>query len=373
MLKIIHSGDMHLDTPFRRGGKERRETARGSFRALIEHIISSNADIALLPGDIYDTEFVTADTAALLYSAFERAHNTRFFISPGNHDPFTPSSLWAKADFPPNVHIFKSEVPQRIDFTAADGTAVSVIGYAFLAPACESAPAEQIASLAASGAPLSLLCAHCDMNAQSRYAPMSAAALASTGVRYAALGHIHNGTAILRAGDVHYAYSGALTPRDFGENGIKGALEIQISQSENGFNVAGRFLPLSSVRYEIIRIDAGGAESTADIIPALTKAARELELTPSVNVRITLEGAVSPSFSPDAAALGASLGLDSAPELDDRTSPTLDTAALEDDPSVRGAFYRALLPMLESEDIKTRRTAKAALKLGLSALAGADI
>ncbi|MFA6947435.1 MAG: DNA repair exonuclease [Eubacteriales bacterium] len=375
MLKIVHSGDIHLDTPFRRGGKERREAARESFRALITHIIDRRADIALLPGDIYDAEFVTADTSALLRSSFERACDTRFFISPGNHDPYTAASLWAKAEFPPNVHIFKSERPERVDFTASDGSGVSVVGWAFTSPLLEHAPAEEASALISDAQnAVRLLCAHCDVTkSASRYAPITPAQLADSRFDYAALGHIHNGGGLRREGGVSYAYSGALTPRDFGENGAGGALDIDIDSSGGKAEVAARFIRLSRVRYELLRLDIGGAASMSDILPAILREAERAGVERDTNVRVTLEGAVSPSFSPDAECVRAALSLDTLPEIDDRTSPTFDTSALEDDPTVRGAFYRALCPMLTSADEKTRRTAAAALRLGLSALAGADI
>ena len=46
---------------------------------------------------------------------------------------------------------------------------------------------------------------------------------------------------------------------------------------------------------------------------------------------------------------------------------------LKNDISIRGAFFRELLPLLESENEEERRTAADALKYGLAALDGNDV
>ena len=53
--------------------------------------------------------------------------------------------------------------------------------------------------------------------------------------------------------------------------------------------------------------------------------------------------------------------------------PLLDYEELKNDISIRGAFFRELLPMLESENEEERRTAADALKYGLAALDGNDV
>ena len=60
-------------------------------------------------------------------------------------------------------------------------------------------------------------------------------------------------------------------------------------------------------------------------------------------------------------------------EVQDRTLPLYDAAYLEKAPTVQGAFYRALLPRLESRDAEERALAGEALRLGLSALAGREV
>ena len=60
-------------------------------------------------------------------------------------------------------------------------------------------------------------------------------------------------------------------------------------------------------------------------------------------------------------------------KIEDATSPVLDADTLRRDPTVRGEFYRLLESALNDEDEKTRETAAAALRAGLSALAGESV
>ena len=60
-------------------------------------------------------------------------------------------------------------------------------------------------------------------------------------------------------------------------------------------------------------------------------------------------------------------------EVRDDTLPLYDTAYLLQDPGLCGAFYRALLPRLQSAVAEERELAAEALRLGLSALAGREV
>ena len=60
-------------------------------------------------------------------------------------------------------------------------------------------------------------------------------------------------------------------------------------------------------------------------------------------------------------------------ELDDDTLPLLDAEKLKRDPTIRGAFYETLRPMLESRDESERELAASALRYGLAAITGGDI
>ena len=63
MLKVIHTADIHLDSPFSLENAEtaalRREELREMFRRLCRYIGDQKADLVLIAGDLFDTEKVT--------------------------------------------------------------------------------------------------------------------------------------------------------------------------------------------------------------------------------------------------------------------------------------------------------------------------
>ena len=108
MIKILHCADIHLDSPFSlsdvKKANTRRALQRGTFTSIMLYARTEKVDLMLLPGDIFDTEYVTRDTASLLVKEFEQASGCRFVIAPGNHDPFSENSPYAKLKFPQNVY-----------------------------------------------------------------------------------------------------------------------------------------------------------------------------------------------------------------------------------------------------------------------------
>ncbi|MBQ8287456.1 MAG: metallophosphoesterase [Clostridia bacterium] len=90
MLKVIHTADIHLDSPFSLGNAEtsalRREELREMFRRLCRYIGEQKADLVLIAGDLFDRKFVTKNTVDLVVRELAALPDVRFVITPGNHD-----------------------------------------------------------------------------------------------------------------------------------------------------------------------------------------------------------------------------------------------------------------------------------------------
>ena len=89
-MKIFHTGDVHLDSPFSLLGakqaEERRRDARESFSSMMRYAKEWGADMVIISGDIFETSFVTRETVALLRRDFSML-DCPVVIAPGNHDP----------------------------------------------------------------------------------------------------------------------------------------------------------------------------------------------------------------------------------------------------------------------------------------------
>ncbi|MEE1358178.1 MAG: metallophosphoesterase, partial [Clostridia bacterium] len=112
-IRILHTGDVHLDSPFSRLGSEkgaiRRRELRGVFTSMMLYAKTQKADIVLISGDLFDVGFAGEETVSLIIKEFAKAPECKFVISAGNHDPYTELSVWAQCKWPDHVHIFKKE------------------------------------------------------------------------------------------------------------------------------------------------------------------------------------------------------------------------------------------------------------------------
>ncbi|MBR6644630.1 MAG: DNA repair exonuclease [Clostridia bacterium] len=367
MIKILHCADIHLDSPFSlsdvKKANTRRALQRGTFTSIMLYARTEKVDIMLLPGDIFDTEYVTRDTASLLVKEFEQASGCRFVIAPGNHDPFSENSPYAKLKFPPNVYIFNSPSLTKFSF---DDINTDVYGFAFT---CDSMAVNPFAGQKpADSSRINILCCHGDITPGSHTCPISVSDIENSGFDYVALGHIHNSTGVQKAGDTFYAYSGCPEGRGFDECGKKSVILAIFAKDDGQFRGEFAAKQMSKRRYEKITADVSGAQTMHDVTEKVNEAVREGRFDADTTLRVTLTGDVSPSLIISTKALEESASGLYYIEVIDKTRPCPEISDLEGDPTIRGAFYGELKEKLQSSDENERRAAERALRLGLAAL-----
>ena len=374
MLKILHTADIHLDSPFSlldvSRAKARKNELRGTFASLMLYAKSENYNIVLMAGDLFDSEFATKETLDLMISQFAQNPDCKFVISPGNHDPLSQKSPYRKADFPSNVYIFGSDDITKFSF---DDIGVDVYGWAFLDAKKEDNPLRR-GKVVLDKDKINILCVHADMtSADSDCCPMTENDIAGSGFDYVALGHIHAGGEVKRVSGTYYAYSGCLEGRSFDECGPKGAIVCKIDGAGGHAQFKFGQKKFSHRRYEKLSIDVTGAADTSEVLAKIKAAVTENGYGDDTLLRVRIHGAVMPSMKPETHRITAeALGVFYL-ELTDDTSPLLDYNELMNDISIRGAFFRELLPKLKSDDPEQRRIAAAALRYGFAALDGEDI
>ena len=372
MPKIIHTADIHLDAPFSlfdvQKAQVRKNELRGTFSSLILLAKTEKADIMILSGDLFDSGFVTKETTSLLVSQFASVPECRFVIAPGNHDFISPRSPYKKEIFPPNVYIFEDEHISKISF---DEIGVDVYGFAYTSEKYTENPLA--APLMLDRRKINLLAAHCDLYGKSDCCPLTPADLARSGFDYAALGHIHKGGEVKLAGGTYYAYSGCPEGRSFDECGIKGVILCELSKDSGKLSASFASRRICRRHYEKISVDVTGVSSNAELCDRIKSALTEENCGADALVRVKLCGRISPEAALSPEKLSAQMFGVFYLEIQNDTVPLLNDEELKNDISIRGAFFRELLPMLESENEEERRTAAAALSYGLDALDGEDV
>lgn len=355
MLKIIHGADFHLDSPFAGLSPERAARRRGEQRELLDRLAAlareKQADLVLLAGDLLDSERVFRETAHALRSALASIP-CPVFISPGNHDYYSPRSVWAALDWPENVHIFTSEAPERADLPGC-----TLWGRAFTGAHSDRCPLEGIQ--VPDGGGLHIACVHGCVGPSGDYGPLSPTDIAGSGLDYLALGHVHQGSGLQKEGRTYWAYPGCPEGRGFDEPGEKGVLYVE---AEPG-RVTAQFVPLAKRRYEIFTADITGAPDALSAVRAVLPEDRE-----NLICRVILTGE---GDAPDLPALERAL----APELYgltliDRTRLPRNLWARREEDALTGLFLRTMWEKCQGEP--DNPLWQLAARYGLAALEGGE-
>lgn len=367
LLKLLHLADLHLDSRFaavsQNESAKRRAELRNVFKNALELAKNEGCSVVLISGDLFDCEYYTKDTLDFLRGAFASMPDIRFFISPGNHDPYNSSSPYRLGVFTDNVTVFDSE---NVTGVTLDGLDLTVYGYAFTSAVYTKDP---LSGFSLDGKTrYNVLCAHTELDAlASPYAPISSVRLSEIGFDYAALGHIHTSAEIRRLKNTVYAYSGCIAGRDHSEYGEKGG--IIVTFDENG--TKAERVRLCPWVYCSESADVSGARSEEAILEmlkaALSKKSGDIEYI----VRLRLTGSIEIDL--DTVSLTKALAPFGVSEIRNDTVGLCGMEALEKDYSLKGEFFKLLKDGLVSEDAEKRRITRLALKYGLAALDGAEL
>lgn len=372
MLKLLHIADLHLDSRFSgiplSESVKRRAALREVFKNALALAKREGCVATLICGDLFDGEYYTSDTLRFLKECFASMPEHKFIITPGNHDPYSATSPYRYADFPNNVYIFKYE---ELSCLSLNDIGINIYGYAFTSQIYRQSPLNGFAGAIENGN-FNILCAHTELNGvASPYAPISVGELERYGFDYAALGHIHTDGAEGKAGHTVYAYSGCIASRDFSEHGEKGGIILTLDRSGGQ-----KFANITRVKlcpwvYETAAVSVDGAASTDAAFEMIHSELSARGVSGERIIRLRLTGAIEAPL--DTELLLSRLAPLGVTEIKDGTTLSFASLGLDNDFSLRGAFYKTLKDKLTSSDPEVQRNASLALQLGLTALNSGEI
>jgi exonuclease SbcD len=290
LIKILHTADIHLDSPLRSlalRNADLRDTvaaaSRAAFTRLIDFALSEQVAALLIAGDLFDGKERSARTGAFLTTELDRlrAAGIMAFYIKGNHDAENP--ITGTLDLPDNVHVFDARGGK---VKLAEDVWIHGVSFAERHAADSLLPrfkepvegAVNIAMLHSSlaGAP-----------GHDIYAPCSVTDLIGMGFDYWALGHIHKRQVYSEAPWV--IMPGIPQGRDIGEAGPKSASLLTI---ENGL-IDVTEVPTSIVDFIQTTLDVSEAENDDALRAMLRKhlAEQRNEIkAPTRVLRLTLSG-----------------------------------------------------------------------------------
>lgn len=353
MVKILHSADFHLDSAFtalsESRARQRRQESRELMARMVDYANGQGVELMLLCGDLFDGARVYAQTTEELMAALGRFHG-EVVIAPGNHDPYTHHSPYAREKWPENVHIFTQNQLEKLEFPRYNCV---VYGAAFTSA---EAGELQLPDLSDDDRTV-LLALHGEVGVpNSRYRTISVESLARSGADYAALGHIHQYGGVLQAGNTCYAYPGCPEGRGFDELGEKGFLLGEVGKGAAEL----RFIPFARRRYEQIELDVTDRDAYEAASAALAGCGEHI-------CRVILRGETDADI--DLRRLTRQLsGCAWELELRDHTRPKEDLWQHCGEDTLRGLFLAELRKEYDNADEARRRVIEQAARFGLAAM-----
>ena len=373
VLKFLHIGDVHLDTPFTglspEKSDERRVGLRQSFVKTMDYVRGAGIDYVLVAGDLFESECATGSTAELLIREFRACPDTKFIIAPGKHDSYENNPIYTSGRLPSNCYIFSSEKMDRFDF---DDDKVVIYGWAFVNGGINESPLYD--RTVGDSSKINIVCGYADVDGavDSDICPISTADLKKFGADYYAFGSRHEGGDFVNLGSAMYGYSGAIESTGFDEPGIGGAKLVTVKYADGEMSMDAKNLVFGQIAFRKEVIDITGVDTGSEIINRVSRLVSEKKYGAETALYLEFVGEIAPRFIIPKNLGGDAFGLYSF-EMKDRTIPLYNTQSFRRDMSVKGELFRQLLPMLESEDEDERLLGARAFREGLAALEGREI
>jgi exonuclease SbcD len=389
VIRFLQISDLHLGRPFGWLPADKRASRRSDQRRALDlfvrQAIERGAHAILVPGDLFDLDYVDADTLAFAVHAFGVNGCPPVFIAPGNHDPCsTTSPYWNPAllqargfTWPEHVHVFDSPGWTAVPLSGVDAVRIwgrcSIQG---VESAARPLAPESLAPLAAIGAgDVNVALFHGSREGflppgQRSVAPFSDAEALASPFDYLAVGHIHAPGSLIADGSARLANAGAAISLDVSELGRHGAYEVRLATGAGPVRVELEFIELDRRRVHDVTVDVTGATSAEQVDRRVLRAFDQVGAGDADFAVVRLAGrltrgvrytAPGPELRPRAFHL----------RLDSRAlRPDYDLAALRalDPVTTEDRFARALLERMDAEtDPERRADLESALFYGLDA------
>lgn len=348
-MKILHTADLHLGTPFAGRPPEQAEFLRQELQKVPEKLArlcrEQECDLMLLAGDLFDAE-PDMDSLTLLQSALEDA-GVPVFISPGNHDPFASHSVYAREKWPGNVYIFTRPKMEAVTVEELD---CRVYGAGYRSMDCRGLLEGFIAS---GEEKYHVAVLHGDpTNAASPCCPITRQQVQDSGLHYLALGHIHKGGSFT-AGETLCAWPGCPMGRGFDDAAPNGALVVTLEEQAQS-----QFIPLGTPGFYDLEVSPS---ALSKVLPA--GESRDF-------YRVTLTGQAP---KPDLEALARQYHWLPHLQLRDHTTAETELWQGVGADTLEGVYFRILRDALDRADPQTQATITLAAKISRQILDGQEV
>lgn len=296
-FKFVHTGDLHLDSPFVGLSTEApanvvetlREATITAWQNIIDLALDEQADFLLVAGDAFEHanrtlrgQLVFRDGLKCLADA-----GVSSFVVTGNHDPldgWEPSVTWPELAHRFPAHDVTTQPVIR------DGKEIArVYGISYHQRDIKTNLAKRFEREA--DAPFTIGLLHANVGGaegHANYAPCTISDLRDSGMDYWALGHIH-AHRVLSHDRPTIVYCGNPQGRDPGEPEPRGCYVVDV---DDAGHIAPAFHPLDIVRWQLLEVPITELNTEEALIDAVVETVDDARTTAgrSVVARVKLTG-----------------------------------------------------------------------------------
>ena len=353
-MKIIHCGDIHLDSRMESNlpaakARERNAEICATFVRMVAFAAEKGVQVVLMAGDLFDTDKVSTQTVDLVLDQISQYPDIDFLNLRGNHD----ASAFAGMELPQNLKIFGPEWTQHT---------YGNIVVSGIEPDRENWD-RFYDSLVLPEDKINLVMLHGQTGTQSGEEVIALPKLRGKNIDYLALGHIHsNQTGKLDDRGI-WCYCGCLEGRGFDECGEKGFVLLDVQA--NGIRT--EFVPFARRTLHEVPVDITGLSTVTQILGAMEATVREI--SGSDLVKFTLTGSYTPETQKDLRFLQKMLEEKFYfVKIKDESRLVIGKESYEHDVSLKGEFIRLVMASGRSEEEKER-----IILWGIQALSGTEV
>jgi DNA repair exonuclease SbcCD nuclease subunit len=332
-MRLLLFSDLHLETRFAWApppvAAARRDALRGCLRRIADLAGTERIDALCCGGDLFEQERHRPDTGSFLRDTFAALDPLPIYLAPGNHDWLAPDGIYARTDWPANVHLFTQERLEPV--TLAEG--LTLWGAGHHSPT-NTRGFLDVFRVDRGGVHIGLFHGSeqggfdLDEQAKRRHAPFRAGQIRATGLNHVLLGHHHTP----RHADDH-TYPGNPEPLTFGEQGPRGAVIVDVLSTGE---LTRSVRQVAATTLHDVVVDVTGVRHAAQVQDRVDEALAGL----AGSARVSLRGEVDPSIEVAAGNLRRPRDIAGGGGRVDGVRYGYDLEALAAEQTVRGQFVR---------------------------------
>lgn len=327
-MKIIHTADLHIDSPLSLDlnpvfQKDRKRELLYNFERLINYANDNGVHIILISGDLFDDNKISFKSQAYILGLIESNSNIDFYYSAGNHEEEAYLSSLDKC--PKNLKIF-TNTWSTYSYEEFDITGIN----------CNDASKKYLYdSINLKKDKINIVMMHGALKGEDK---IELTKLKEKSIDYLALGHIHQYQKKPLDSRGVYVYPGCLEGSNFSDTGIKGFSLIEV----NNYELNSEFVPFATRTIHDIKIDISKCDTWTDIEKTTLDTLSDIPNQDIVQVRLV--GSYSLEINKNIQELSEKIA--SAyyfSRLIDESKLKINMKKFEKDVSLKGEFIRSVM------------------------------